>query len=239
LGPTEANGHLRAELRLQPWTATQATTSFWLDYAAVLPPDDDRTFQGESLLVAPEGLSVISDIDDTIKITEVTDQEALLANTFLKPFEAVPGMADAYQRLAAAQAAFHYVSSSPWQLYPLLSDFMQSSAFPRGSFHLRNFRLKDETLLNVFKSSHETKPPVIEGLLRTYPKREFILIGDSGEADPEIYGDIARRHPGRIRHIYIRRVPSEPSQSERYRTAFAGLPESLWTLFEDAAAISP
>lgn len=239
LGPTQPNGHLRAELRLEPQAGTAATSSFWLSYAAVLPAGDDRSFRGESLMVAPEGLSVISDIDDTIKITEVADQEALLANTFLKPFEAAPGMADAYQRLAAAQAVFHYVSSSPWQLFPLLSDFMEASAFPRGSFHLRNFRLKDETLLNVLKSAHETKPPIIEELLRAYPKREFVLIGDSGEADPEIYGDIARRHPDRIRHIYVRRVTSETRQNARYRTAFASLPESLWTLFEDAAVISP
>ena len=113
LGPTGPDGFLNAELRLQRRAAAEESTSFWLGYAAVLPAGDDRVFQGEALFVAPEGLSVVSDIDDTIKISQVTDKKALLANTFLKPFEAVPEMAPVYRRLAEAGAVFHYVSSSP------------------------------------------------------------------------------------------------------------------------------
>ena len=239
LGPSGPNGHLVGELTLRRRTAGTEPASFWLDYAAVLPRGDDRVFRGESLFVTAEGLSVISDIDDTVKVSQVTDKAALLTNTFLKPFTAAPGMAEAYRHLATAGAVFHYVSSSPWQLYPALRDFMDAADLPRGSFHLRSFRLKDQSFLNLFKSSRETKPPVIEGLLTTYPKRDFILIGDSGEQDPEIYGAIARRYPGRIRHIYIRRVTPEVPDGARYRDAFAGLPAASWTLFEDAAAISP
>jgi phosphatidate phosphatase APP1 len=166
---------------------------------------------------------VISDIDDTIKISQVTDKTALLANTFLKPFQAAPEMALAYDRLAAAGAVIHYVSSSPWQLYPALKDFMAEAGFPQGSV----------------QSSRETKPPVIEALLAAYPKRGFILIGDSGEVDPEIYGAVARDHPGQIRHIYIRKVTPEAADDERYRAAFADLPVSLWTLFDNPSAITP
>ncbi len=239
LGPSGANGHLSAELRLQRRAPVEEADSFWLGYGAVLPEGDERIFEGQTILVAPRGLSVISDIDDTIKISEVTDKKALLANTFMKPFEAAPGMAAAYQRLADAEAVFHYVSSSPWQLYVPLRDFMSDTAFPPGSFHLRDFRLKDETLFNMLKSSIETKPPVIEALLASYPRRDFILIGDSGEQDPEIYGQIARQHPGRIRHIYVRRVTAEAADEDRYRAAFAGLAPALWTLFDDAGVISP
>lgn len=239
LGPTEPNGHLHAELRLQRRLPGAEAHSFWLRYGAVLPSGDSRTFQGETVFVASEGLSVVSDIDDTIKVSQVTDKRALLANTFLKPFEAAPGMAVVYRRLAAAGAVFHYVSSSPWQLYPHLRRFMDTAGFPLGSFHLRAFRLKDETLFSLFKSSQETKPSVIEGLLAAHPKRAFILIGDSGEADPEIYGDIARRHPGRIRHIYIRSVTPGLPEGMRYRAAFAGLPPGSWTLFNDAGVIFP
>ncbi len=239
LGPSGADGHLRAEIALPRRAASEEAASFWLRYAAVLPPGDPRRFEGEALFASAEGLSVISDIDDTIKISRVTDRRALLTHTFLKPFEAAPGMAEAYARLAAAGADFHYVSSSPWQLFPALRDFMAAAAFPRGSFHLRQFRLKDESLLNLFKSSRETKPPVIDALFAAYPRRRFLLIGDSGEQDPEIYGDIARRHPGRVQHIYIRRVTSESRQAERYRSAFASLPAGLWTLFDDAAVIRP
>jgi len=239
LGPSGADGHFETEMTLQRRVATEEAVGFSLGYSAVLPAGDDRTFQGEVLFPASYGLSVISDIDDTIKISQVTDKTALLANTFLKPFLAAPDMALAYDRLAAAGAVFHYVSSSPWQLYPALKAFMVEAGFPRGSFHLRKFRVKDESLFNLFKSSRETKPPVIEDLLSAFPKRGFILIGDSGEVDPEIYGAIARDHPGQIRHIYIRKVTSEMADDVRYLAAFAGLPASLWTLFDHAAAITP
>jgi phosphatidate phosphatase APP1 len=239
LGPSGPDGHFQTEIALPRRVAVQETVGFSLAYSAVLPAGDDRTFQGEVLFPASYGLSVISDIDDTIKISQVTDKTALLANTFLKPFQAAPDMALAYDRLAAAGAVFHYVSSSPWQLYPDLRDFMVEAGFPRGSVHLRKFRVKDQSLFNLLKSSQETKPPVIEDLLRAYPKRGFILIGDSGEVDPEIYGTIARDHPGQIRHIFIRKVTSETAEDERYLGAFAGLPPSLWTLFDHAAAITP
>ena len=239
ISPSQSDGHLTDRLVLPRIAAGEETTSFRLDYAAVLPPGDPRLFKGLAFFPASQGLSVISDIDDTIKISEVTDKKALLANTFLKPFAAAPGMAEAYQRLTEAGAVFHYVSSSPWQLYPPLQAFMTASEFPAGSFHLRKFRWKDESLLNLLKSSLETKPPVIDSLLKNHPGRDFILIGDSGEVDPEIYGDIARSYPGRIRHIYIRRVTAEPRDDPRYRSAFADLPDDLWTLFDDPADIRP
>ena len=241
LGPTSSNGHLQAELHLQRIAPGPERRSFTLGFAAVLPRGDLRRFAGEAVAMAPQGLSVISDIDDTIKISQVRDKSELMANTFLRNFTVAPGMAEAYQRLAAAgdDTAFHYVSSSPRQLYPPLRQFMDAAGFPPGSFHLQDFRVKDLTFFNMFKSSTETKPPVINGLLAAYPERSFILIGDSGEHDPEIYGEIARAHPGRIRHIYIRKVTPEGPDAARYKTVFADLPASTWTLFEDAAVIKP
>ncbi|MDH3701229.1 MAG: App1 family protein [Alphaproteobacteria bacterium] len=239
LGPSQPNGHLQGDITLQRRGPGAEPGSFWLRYAAVLPPGDTRLFRGEALFPGSAGLSVISDIDDTIKISNVTDKEALLANTFLKPFEATPGTPAAYRRLAATGAVFHYVSSSPWQLYPSLRAFMDASGFPVGSFHLKDFRVKDSTFFNMFTSSTKSKPPVIEALLAAYPNRLFILIGDSGEQDPEIYGAIARRHPDRIRHIYIRTVTPETARDARYRNAFAGLPAARWTLFRNGAEIAP
>jgi len=241
LGPTSSNGHLQADLHLQRIASGPERRSFTLGYAAVLPRDDLRRFAGTSIAVAPKGLSVVSDIDDTIKISHVRDKSELLANTFLNSFEAAPGMAEAYERLAGegADTVFHYVSSSPWQLYPPLRKFMDTTGFPPGSFHLKEFRVKDRTFFNMFKSSTETKPPVINRLLANYQQRSFILIGDSGEHDPEIYGEIARAHPGRIRHIYIRKVTPEGPDAARYKAAFADLPASTWTVFEDAAVIRP
>ena len=234
-GSSQANGHLRAELKLERRTNGAKPAPFWLHYAVQPPPGDKRIFAGQTLMVPKQGLSVISDIDDTVKISDVTNKQALLENTFLKPFEAVPGMAALYQDLARKETTFHYVSSSPWQLYPPLRDFFEDVGLPNGSFHLRSFRLKDNSFFDLFKSSRETKPQVIETLLTTFPGRKFILIGDSGEADPEIYGDIARRHRDQVSAILIRNVTADRATDPRYMDeAFKHLSPDLWLLFDRA-----
>ncbi|MFN0128113.1 MAG: phosphatidate phosphatase App1 family protein [Verrucomicrobiales bacterium] len=232
LPETGANGHVQTDLRLPVQDKAEVT------FSAQLPHGDKRVFSGRAVLVPEEGVSVISDIDDTIKISEVLDKKRLMKHTFLKPFEASPGMVAAYQRLAKSGAAFHYVSSSPWQLYPALNSFMETVQYPVGSVHLRTFRLKDETVFNMMKSSEETKPPVINKLLSDYPKRSFILIGDSGEKDPEIYGKITRENKGRVKHIYIRDVTGDKAGGDRYQKAFTGI-DCPFTIFSDASLIKP
>lgn len=237
LGPSRSNGHLRAEITLERRGTGSESAPFWLHFAALPPKRGQRSFAGEALMVPAEGLSVISDVDDTVKVSQVTDKQALLENTFLKPFAMAPGMAPLYRKLAERGAVFHYLTSSPWQLYPPLREFFDSSGLPKGSFHMRSFRLKDESFLNLFKSSREHKPSAIEALMADFPRRDFILVGDSGEADPEIYGDAARRHPGRVRAILIRNVTGERADDARFRDrAFRSLSSDRWLLFEDADA---
>lgn len=237
LPATGPDGHAETEAQVPSTDLPPATGNPWLTAAVVLEPGDQRVFAGGVQLIGPEGPSVISDIDDTIKISDVTDRKQLLERTFLRPFEAVPGMAETYRSWQEAGAVFHYVSSSPWQLYPALAAFMADAAFPRGSFHLRHFSIKDEAGFNLFASSKTTKPPVIEALLEAYPGRDFILVGDSGESDPGIYGEIARAHPGRIRHVYIRLVTPDHRDSPRMQKDFADFPDDLWTLFEDPSGL--
>ena len=166
------------------------------------------------------------------------EKRALVANAFLKPYEAVPGMARAYAAWAAQGAAFHYVSSSPWQLYPALAQFFAAAGLPRGSFHLREIGLGDRTFFDLFASPAETKVPTISALIERWPERQFILVGDSGEADPEIYAQLYQRYPDQVRHIYIRNVTDEDAQAPRYRTTFAAVPRARWTVFTDPAALT-
>ena len=199
-----------------------------------------RQVRPDRLLLPPRvGFSVVSDIDDTIKISHVLDRKELIRRTFAKPFEAVPGMADAYAAWAKRGVTFHYVSSSPWHLYPALLSFMRRSGFPDGAFHLKSVRLKDKTILNLFKSSLETKPPAIRRILARFPRHHFLLVGDSGEQDPEVYGLIAREHPARIRHVFIREVKGADNRAARFQKAFAGMAATRWTVFRDAAALKP
>ena len=152
---------------------------------------------------------MISDIDDTIKISQVTQKRELLRNTFLRPFRAVVGMPALYQAWADQGAEFHLVSSSPWQLYEPLSGFVRAEAFPPATFHLRRIRLKDPTTLISFGAPQELKVQTISALLQRFPARRFVLVGDSGEQDPEAYGQVARQFPDQVAAIFIREVAAE------------------------------
>lgn len=227
VGPTKPNGHFETELVLD------AVPQMNLLLRVNFPAGDERVLSENIISPMSKGVSIISDIDDTIKISQVTDKDLLVENTFIKPFKAVPDMADVYAHWFEEGAVFHWVSSSPYQLYPVLDEFMDEAGFPPGSFHLKHVRAKDKTVFNLLASSEKTKPPQIKELLSIYSERDFILIGDAGEHDPEVYGDIARAYPNRIRHIYIRRVANEHRESDRFSAAFADLPDELWSLISD------
>lgn len=233
-----ANGHFSGELRLARQDLPAAAEGTWLTFEAVLPPGDERIFSATARLVGPKGLSIISDIDDTVKVSEVANRNELLANTFLRPFRGVPGMAEAYRNWNDGSVAFHYVSASPWQLYPALSSFMAEAGFPRGSYHLKTFRLKDETFLDLFACSEDFKVPEIEAILRRYPGRKFLLVGDSGERDPEIYGEIARRFPDQVRHIFNREVAAKAHHEDDDCADLPAPPADRLTVFRNAADLT-
>jgi len=194
-----------------------------------------RTAQGTVRLIPPTGLSVISDIDDTIKHSGVHNRPELLANTFLREFQSVPGMARLYQAWAKQNAEFHYVSSSPWQLFESLDDLRAREGFPPGTYHLRHIRLQSPTVFRLLMGSARAKVRAIVALLDTFPLRKFYLVGDSGQRDPEIYGEVARRFPKQVERIFIRRLETGRTEPRRFQHAFRGLAEQHWSLFRDPA----
>jgi phosphatidate phosphatase APP1 len=96
-----------------------------------------------------------------------------------------------------------YVSKSPWNLYVPLVEYIEVQGLPAGPLLLRDFGLR-------MKKNHKTE--AIESILYTYPNLQFILIGDSGEQDPEIYAALVQRFPQRIRAIYVRSVNQDPAR---------------------------
>jgi hypothetical protein len=235
LPPSNAAGHVVGHLRLggdELAPLRGVADPDRVPFRAVLDPGDARAFDGVVHLAGETGWSVVSDIDDTIKISQVRDRRALVEHTFCRPFEPVPGMAGVYRAWArAAGARFHYVSASPWPLYPALSAFARSSGLPDGTWHLKPFRWKDQSAYELFAKPDAHKTSVIEPLVRRFPRRRFVLVGDSGERDPEVYGDLARRYPGRIARVLIRDVTGEPATAGRYREAFRGLPPDVGQVF--------
>lgn len=196
---------------------------------------------GEVYLLPRTGASVISDIDDTLKHSHVACKRTLLTNTFLRPFETVPGMSSLFRQWSADGAAIHYVSSSPWQLYEHLADHLQQEGFPLGSFHLRAFRLRDHLLRRFLMMRRGGKLSVIRSILRKFPLRKFFLVGDSGERDPEIYGALARRYPDQVAGIFIRQLV-QGDQARRYERALRGVLPNRVRLFrspDELADIRP
>jgi hypothetical protein len=235
LPPTAANGHTRGEVRIPVTAATP--DGAMVPVRAVLPPSQPRTIETRAHLIGPAGVSVISDIDDTVKVTHVLDRSKLWESTFLQPFEAVGGMPDAYRRLAAAGAPIHYVSSSPWLLSEPLVAFLAASGLPLASISLKDFRYRDGTFFNIFRPGRETKPPQIAAILGAFPRRRFILIGDSGEDDPEVYADVLRSRPSQVARIYIRNITGATREDARFSKAFAGLEHARWELFDSPSRI--
>jgi hypothetical protein len=239
LARTGANGHTETTLRLsEPPGSPRRSPAPALDYQAVLSTRDTRKFAGRVHLIPPTGISVISDIDDTIKVSQVRDKQALLNNTFLREFEPVSGMEKVYQAWARQGAAFHYVTGGPWQLFAPLEAFREKSGFPAATFHMRQFRLKDSSAWSMLASPSDYKLRTIEPILKSFPKRQFILVGDSGEKDPEVYAALARKFPDQIAKIFIRDVTNEPADAARYAECFKEVPRDRWVVFRKTDEIA-
>jgi len=243
VGRTDDAGHFRGEIRIAPEAiktlrASGEIRNDRLKYSIVFPEGDSRTADGRIFFIEPTGLSVISDIDDTIKLSEVTDRRALLLNTFVERFRPVPGMAELFRSwVTEHDAAFHYVSASPWQLFDPLGDFLLGEGFPEGTLQLRTVRWNPRSAVELLGPPTRYKIEVIERILSDFPQRKFVLVGDSGEQDPEIYGELARRHRGQIVRIFIRTSQNTADDPARFATAFADLPKQLWRLFSDASEL--
>jgi hypothetical protein len=234
LPPTANNG--RSDARLIVDAGAARGPEKIVRFHARMARTDLRRFRGEARLVPAQGLSVISDIDDTIKHTDVRNQREMLLNTFVRRFMPVDGMASNYRALEAdPDTRFHYLSASPLQLYPPLAAFLKDSGFPAGSVHLRESTTW-RTLVPSEGESRAHKLAIIERLLVDFPQRRFLLVGDSGEADPEIYGEVARAHTAQIQGIVIRNVTQESRDAPRYAKAFDGVDERLWHIFHEGEA---
>lgn len=239
-GVSGPDGHFRADVRLSDAELHAAVERrgghAYVPFRAVMRPDDPRVFAGEVTVIGTTGVSVISDIDDTIKITGVHARNQLVDNTFFQPMQPVPGTPHFLRALAglSAGSAFHYVSASPWQLYVPLAEFLATHGFPPGTLHLRALTIDYATAREHFAVPDDYKLEQIKPMFQAFPKRRFVLIGDASERDPEAYAALARQFPTQVVRIHIRATPGYPPESPRFPQVFAGLPANLWKVFTDA-----
>lgn len=174
-------------------------------------------FPGEVLIPSKNAdFGVISDIDDTILHTGVVSSlkwRVVLNTVFRNAIHRKPleGAADFYHLLHRGKSGkkanpIFYVSHSPWNLYRYLELFLRTNNFPKGPIILRRM---SSFSYRKSKSRKPQKQKEIANILETYPDLRFILIGDSGERDADIYINIARSHPNRIAAIYLQSVPDK------------------------------
>ncbi|MFP4503117.1 MAG: App1 family protein [Cyclobacteriaceae bacterium] len=178
------------------------------------------------VLVPPKGsFGVISDVDDTILVSHSADFIKKIQLTFLHnartrvPFEGVASFYRALQEGHDKQQfnPVFYVSSSPWNLYDLLRHFCEVNEIPEGPFMLRDIGLTDQRLM---RSSHEKhKLAQVKKIFDTYPEMKFILVGDSGQKDPEIYESLTEDYADHIMGIYIRDVTHDKRDREVHEIA--------------------
>jgi len=173
-------------------------------------PDREGVPPVELEIVRPSATArfgVISDIDDTVLVTRATSMLRMMRLTLLSSSAsrvAFDGVAPFYQALVKGGNPIFYVSSSPWNLYEFLDDFLRVRGLPAGPLFLRDFGLDRDKLVAGPHAKH--KGAAIAAVLERHGELPFVLIGDSGQHDPEIYRDMVEAYPGRIKAIYIRDV---------------------------------
>ncbi|GEQ70688.1 hypothetical protein JCM33374_g4367 [Metschnikowia sp. JCM 33374] len=204
---TDINGHFECDI-FTPYEPSiiQVTSN----------TDETITTCQEVHIMPSGGFGIISDIDDTVKLTGVIgDKRELLNKILVGDIQAwnIPPVVSWYQDISSKlDATFHYVSNSPWQLFSLINQYFDYVKLPRGSFHLKQY--SGNIINSLMEPSSSRKSIALRKILKDFPNKKFICIGDSGEQDMEAYTDLAKSYPERIAAIFIRAVPNSFSNIE-------------------------
>ena len=191
------------------------------------------------------GWGIISDIDDTVIETGATNFIKNWRRVLVdRPSDrlAVPGASTLYKMIAGDHVApvrpFFYVSSSPWNLYGFLTEFMELNSIPHGPMFLTDYGIDRDKFIKPSHTRH--KLAAIQAILDFYPDLKFLLIGDNGQDDVEIYARAAGAYPDRVGAVFIRDVNGNcraGATGERLAEIEAeGIPVFCGSGFDDALA---
>lgn len=187
---------------------------------------DHREATVEVLVPDPAAAwGVVSDIDDTVLQTGAQRLFEMVRTTLFgssRSRQAFPGVAELYRALAAGPATtgdhpVFYVSKSPWNLYEFLVEFLDYRELPKGPLLLRDLGVTNPRAVSPGEVPH--KRAMIDEILALHADLAFVLIGDSGEGDPQLYANMVARHPGRVRAVFIRDVATGERSATTQRLA--------------------
>jgi phosphatidate phosphatase APP1 len=156
---------------------------------------------------------LVSDIDDTVMVTALPRPLLAAWNTFVLDEHArmaVPGMAVLYERLVNASpgAPVFYLSTGAWNVAPTLTRFLARHLYPSGPLLLTNW---GPTAEGWFRSGRDHKRATLSRLAAEFPQVRWLLVGDDGQHDKEIYAEFAAEHPDHVAGVAIRQL--SPTQS--------------------------
>ena len=201
---------------------TPPNATGWQEIKLTLLETDESeavTAVGQVMLPNPAAqFGIISDIDDTVMVSNATNYLRAAQLMFLHnartrtPFAGVAALYHALQNRGDGDNPIFYVSSSPWNLFDLLTDFFEFQGIPRGPLFLKDYGITADSFISSGHGTH--KMAQFDTILTTYPDLPFILMGDSGQKDPEIYRDVIAKYPSRIKAAYIRDVTEDERDAE-------------------------
>jgi phosphatidate phosphatase APP1 len=232
---TDRDGYFRVHLHPAD---TPPTDRPW--HIVSLTMDEPRPVRGQGEIFIPPDRSrfvVISDIDDTVMHTGVANKLKMLWRLFVEDAAervAFPGVAALYRALHAGRSGNEcnpmlYVSRAPWGIYDVLDEFFARNRIPVGPIlFLREWGISWKSPLP--RKAEDHKRNLIRNMLALYSDLPFILIGDSGQHDPEVYRTIVDEHPGRVLAVYIRNVSCDPGRVEEIKGLAVAVAEAGSTL---------
>ncbi|TBU35404.1 hypothetical protein BD311DRAFT_707329 [Dichomitus squalens] len=165
---------------------------------------------GTIILVPSQGISIVSDIDDVMRITKVYVPNEGLKNSFVQPYVNVPGIPELYANWSKSLpgVAFHYDTTTPVELTRTYVDYLFSN-YPLGSLEMRPINLTDPSQILDARQNSLLK------LFQTFPQRKFVLIGDTSSSTLlSAYPQIAQQFPNNIACIFIRNTSSTDSDDK-------------------------
>lgn len=174
-----------------------------------IQPEGGDAIEARVTIIDPDArLGLLSDIDDTIMVTALPRPFVAAWNTFVLNEHArqpVPGMSVLYERLVREHpnGPIIYLSTGAWNVAPTLDRFLDRHLYPGGTLLLTDWGPTRERL---FRSGQDHKRASLERLAREFPSIRWVLVGDDGQHDPELYGDFAERHPDNVAAVAIRQL---------------------------------
>ncbi|KAL0579497.1 hypothetical protein V5O48_002539 [Marasmius crinis-equi] len=187
-------------------TAPSSSVDLTYPRSVPTPPPTLNASASTRVTMNNASIRVISDVDDTVKHSDIPGgARSVFRNVFVNELEdlVIPGMGEWFSGMWAKGVRFHYVSNGPFELLPILGDFFKIAGLPPGSIKLRSYAGRS-LFSGLLSAPAARKRAGVQDILSAFPHSYFILVGDSGEQDLELYAELGKDNPHQVLAIFIR-----------------------------------